>query len=95
MKTYEQRIAELENEGLTTSDAQAVIDAENQKALNQPALTLDAYRARNALNRAAPDLLEALELALPFIEAKEGTSDENDIIVDKTRAAIAKARGQV
>lgn len=43
---------------------------------------------------AAPELLEALKLAFPFIEAKEGTSDENDIIVDKARAAIAKATGQ-
>lgn len=28
MKTYQERVRELEAEGLTTSDAQAVIDAE-------------------------------------------------------------------
>lgn len=30
MKTYEQRVEELENEGLTTSDAQGVVDAEDR-----------------------------------------------------------------
>lgn len=50
-------------------------------------------QANARLIAAAPELLEALALALPFIEAKEGTSDENDIIVDKARAAILKATG--
>jgi hypothetical protein len=31
MKTYEDRVAELEQEGLTTSDAQAVADVEVKK----------------------------------------------------------------
>ena len=39
------------------------------------------------------EMLEALEAALPWIEAKEGTSDANDLIVDAVRAAITKARG--
>lgn len=32
MKTYEQRIAALEAEGLTTSDAQAVVESEDKKS---------------------------------------------------------------
>jgi iron only hydrogenase large subunit-like protein len=49
--------------------------------------------ANARLIAAAPDLLVALEAALPFIEAQEGTSDENDVIVDACRAAIAAAKG--
>lgn len=36
MKTYEERVDELEKEGLTTSDAQAVVDAEDMR---QPTIT--------------------------------------------------------
>lgn len=43
---------------------------------------------------ATDDLLLALESAIWMIEAHEGTSEENDRIVDAARAAISKARGQ-
>lgn len=50
-------------------------------------------RANADLIAAAPDLYEALSDCLWMIEAKEGTSDENDKKVDAARAALAKARG--
>jgi hypothetical protein len=42
----------------------------------------------------APDMAEVMTAALWMIEAMEGTSDENDKIVDDYRAALAKARGE-
>lgn len=53
----------------------------------------DEAEANARLIAAAPCLLEALEKALWMIESNEGTSDENDAIVDACRAAIAKAKG--
>ena len=53
MKTYEERVAELEAQGLTTSDAQGVVDAKDLKA-----------RRHARLIASAPDLLCALKLAL-------------------------------
>lgn len=44
---------------------------------------------------AAPDILEALEALLKLAHGSfEGTSDENDAVLDAAAAAIAKARGE-
>lgn len=57
----------------------------------------DAY-ANADLIAAAPDLLDALRLALPYIEKAYECSFpdyiENDYVLDTVRAAIAKAEGK-
>ena len=52
--------------------------------------------ADQALIAAAPDLLEALELAWPFFEEDDGhgaNSPAYQHAINKARAAIAKAKG--
>lgn len=55
----------------------------------------DKAEANARLIAAAPELLEALNYWISFIDGQEGKSDESDIMVDKARAAIKKARGSV
>lgn len=53
--------------------------------------------ANARLIAAAPDLLEALEFALPYIEddaAVQGIDPDEDEATIKARAAIAKAKGK-
>ena len=60
-------------------------------------------KANAALIAAAPDLLEALELALPILEvlhnaydpesAEDDTASDARYAIDQVRAAIAKAEG--
>lgn len=57
-----------------------------------------ATRARKRMEAAAPDMLAALKLALPFIPNdamtySKGTYGDRVYIADTIRAAIAKAEG--
>ena len=95
---YEQRVAALEAEGLTTSDAQGVVDAEDMKRGQNTLGRIMAEQVREAaaskaLEAAAPELLEVLSSILnpnngaighlaPWLEAK-------------ARAALSKTRGNV
>jgi len=57
---------------------------------------LSKQRANAKLIAAAPDLLDALEAALPYVEndaLEQGCQPDADETVIKVRAAIAKARG--
>lgn len=124
IKTLEIQIAELELEGLTTSDAQAVVQAENMKrrhtlgpwsvgqTIGLRKTILDAQGARVAkvlvdnelegqsvasLIAAAPDLLEALETAIEFIDSGGlGTSvnaEAKATVEQYLSKALAKAKG--
>jgi hypothetical protein len=57
-----------------------------------------AREAREKLNAAAPDLLAALEEALPYVERAYECAfpdeAENERICDTARAAIARAKGE-
>ena len=55
----------------------------------------DEDRANARLITAAPDLLAALELCLPFVDAvRRMSGGDGDATAMQARAAIAKARGQ-
>lgn len=62
------------------------VDSESVGDLSAVALPLDEQKANAHLIAAAPDLLEALEDLLPWLEDAR--------MADGARAAIAKARGQ-
>lgn len=53
--------------------------------------SLDEHSANARLIAAAPDLLDVLLRANDAIEALDGTTRENEKLVDDYRAAIAKA----
>lgn len=56
--------------------------------------TMMGWKSNAALIAAAPDLLAALEQALPIIDAYRRVSGgDGDIVAMNTRAVIAKAKG--
>ena len=60
-----------------------------------PGIDADALDAESCLVAAAPDLLAALEAALPIIDAYRRVSGgDGDIAAMNARAAIAKAKGE-
>ncbi len=89
-KQYEKRVAELENEGLCTSDAQSVADVEFA-ALDRPeadpsGVTLAAH---TRLIAAAPDLLEVARDYVLLCQLH----DIEGAVLDSALAAIAKVEG--
>ena len=87
--SYETRVQALEDEGLTRSDAQAVVDAEDLQPAPKPSPTELVIRAL-VLGLTAPNAKAAQQCADMAEEFEQGLTDDQ---VEQCKAAAMKGAG--